>query len=150
MARIDVELLRHRPVDDHQRRAQVRRRLDRVEVERLLAHRLDREHEQRKIFRPAARHHGVGGEPQRRRLAVARRHLRHRLVPRPVAVREHSLDTRRGRRNDGQAVAPAAGPHQFVHRVEIVLGLEARARHLKQVRNASNHNRQGLQIIVKN
>jgi hypothetical protein len=133
VAGVDVQLLRHRTVDDDEWRAEVRRRLDAIEVERFLAHRLDRSHEQRKILRPAARHHGIGGEPQRRRLAVARRDLRHRLIPGAVAVRQHALDAARRRRHDGQAVAPAAAAHELVHRVEVVLTFEACARGLEQL-----------------
>ncbi|MNC85524.1 hypothetical protein D3C83_11280 [compost metagenome] len=127
MPGVDVQLPRHRPVDDDKRRAQVRRRLNRVKVERLLAHRLDREHEKRKIARFASRHYSIRSEPQRSRLAVAWCDFRNRLMPGAVAVGKHVAHALRGRRHDRQSVTPAALANQLVHRVEIILGLDGRA-----------------------
>src|SRR6185369_3982369 len=133
MPRIDAELERDRAVDYHERRAQMRGRLHAVQVERLVAHRLDREHEQRKIIRRAPRHYGISREAQWRRFAIARRHFRDRLIPRPVAVSEHCFHALGGRRNDRQAVAPSALHVQPVDRVEIVVRVDARVLGIQEV-----------------
>ena len=147
VAAVDAEFARDRAVDDHQRRAQMGGGLHAVEVELLLAHRLDGEHVERKIFGTAARHHRVGGEPQWRRLAPARRNFRDRFIPRTVAVGEHLLDARVGRRHDRQAVGPAALEIERVDRFEIVVGVDARAFGFQQVGEIA-HDRLSLISLI--
>src|SRR6185369_1464485 len=108
MTRVDVELFRKRTVDNHERRYRMCRGLNAVEIERLLTHRLDREHDEREVLRAAARHDCVRRQTQRRGGAVARRYRRDRLVPRAIAVFEHILYALRSGRHDRQTVAPSA------------------------------------------
>jgi len=129
---VDAELARHRAVDDDERRAGMGGRLHAVEIHGLLAHRLQREEVQREVLRLAARHDGVCREPHRRRLPVARGDLRYRLLPWPVAPREHRFHARGGRRHDRQPVSPAAVGDERVDRVEVVVGLDGRARCLEE------------------
>ena len=133
VSRIDAQFFSHRTIDNDQGGGWVSRGLDAVEVERLFAHGFDGEHDERKIFRTAARHHRVGSEPQWCRRAIARRDRANWFVPRTVAIGQHPFHAFGRRRHDGQTVAPAALTVQVVDRVEIVVRLDGGALALEQL-----------------
>src|SRR5207247_1853511 len=89
---VDVEGAADRPVHDDERRRRVGGRRHAVQVERLVAHRLDGGEHDRQILWTAARHHRVhrdlldGGAP------VVGRDERDELVARPAAGLDGALD----------------------------------------------------------
>ena len=96
-----------RPVHDQEGRHGMGGRLDAVEVERRIEHRLERRDQDRHRLRPAAGHDGVDRDLLDRRLCPERRDLSDDVVRVRVDPREHRLDARLGRRHDRQPVRPA-------------------------------------------
>src|SRR5207249_5574201 len=105
-ARVHAEGSRDRSVDDQQRRHWMGRRLDSVEVEGGLEHRLYGGDDDGKVRGLAPRHDGVDRELLERRLAPERRHRTEAPVRRRLA--QHRAHALLGRRDDGQPVAPLA------------------------------------------
>ena len=101
-----AELARDRSVDDQERRHRMGRRLDAVEVEGGLEHRLDGGDDDGKVRGLAPRHDGVDRELLERRLAPERRHRAEAPLRRRLA--QHRAYALFGRRDDGQPVAPLA------------------------------------------
>jgi hypothetical protein len=128
---VEPDLSRDSAVDDHERRAQVGRRLYAVQIERLFAHRLYGKQAQWKILRPAARHDGVRSQSQWRCFSVARRDPCDRLVPRAITLCEHALNALRCRPYDRKAIAPAALEAQRVDGIEILVHLNRRTGRLE-------------------
>jgi hypothetical protein len=77
-----------------------------MEVERGIDRRLRGRDDHREVGRAAARQHHAGGHALQRRLAHVGRDEAERDIA--VAAAEHRLGPVRGRRDDGQAVGPAA------------------------------------------
>ena len=96
-----------RAVHHQQRRRQMGRALHAVEIERGIGHRLDRRDDHRHVFRQAARHHAIDRDLLDRRLAPARRNLRHQSRRGELGAGQHGRHPLLGGRNHRQAVGPA-------------------------------------------
>src|SRR2546422_3687404 len=102
------------------------RRLDAVEVEGRLEHRLDGGDDDGEVRRLAPGHDGVDRELLERGLAPERRHRAEAPVGRRLA--EHRAHALLGRRNDGQPVAPLALAERGEERLWAVIDLNEAGR----------------------
>jgi len=124
-ARIDLELRADRAVHDHERRRRVGRRRDPMQVERLIADRLDRRDHDRQVLRTASGHNRVdrdlldGGAP------VVGRHERHELSTVTPRSGDGSLDEPPGRGNDREPIGHSAG-EEALDRVGFQIGVDRR------------------------
>ncbi len=111
-----------RPVDEDERRARARRRLQQEQIEAFLEHAFHGADHHRQVGGHAARHHGV----QRDRAHRGRRHERRHVADRFVGIArrrgQHGGEPLFGGRDDRQAVRPFLveeildGFFGFVHR----------------------------------
>ena len=113
-AAVDAEPERERAVDDHERRAGMRGGLDRLQVERGLAHRLDRGEDHRQVLGQRARQHRVHRHPLHGGAAEPRRQHRDRVARRaprcPRASRPPAPGWRESRAARRPSPAPSARP----------------------------------------
>ena len=104
---VEADAPPNRSVDDDERRREMCRRRDPMEVEGWIAGALGGGNDHRKVFGPTPGQHGVDrglldGQPP-----VVRRHFSEQLVWRPSGTREHPFDALPGRRHDRESVGHA-------------------------------------------
>ena len=117
-AAVDVEFVADRAAYHDHRRAGMRSRERAVQVEFRLEHASQRGGHDRKVFRLAACHHGVGGHRLDGRYDLARRYGRVGAI---VAAhrRDELRHLRLGRHEERHAVAPALLRGELVERLDI-------------------------------
>ena len=125
-AAVDPEPPRDRAVDDHERRARVRRRLDRVQVEARISEGADRGDDDRQVVGHGARERRVGGDRLEGRHAPARRQDRDHLRAAGGQAAEDAPDALLGRQEHGHPVRPALGEGKILERVDVRGRVDAR------------------------
>src|SRR3989454_705959 len=118
-AGVDPEPRRDRTVDDEERRAGMRGRLDRVEVEARIGERTDRGDDDRQVLGQGARERRVDGDRLEGCHSLARYERRDHLGAVASEAPEDASHALLGRREHGQPVRPALGDGEVLKRVEI-------------------------------